>query len=338
MLDTWSDFSTHLLRVLIVCFVPNKKNFLCLPMRPDVTHFKYPKFTWKMLWKPTSYILLTGNSHFAAVGLHTLCAAGQAPAALALHSVIDSLVPLHKRSADSNDVVGLALTQQIPILNLPAHAPEHWPNILSAENHRCLLSVCFPAHIPKVLWANTACFNLHPSLLPAYRGPTPLFWQFQRGELQTGVTLHCVNGQFDGGDIVSSQPVDLPSGMTLQQAEARLATEGAGLFLSLLQHWQPGNDPCCRPQDATRACYDPMPMAGDYELTPAWSIARAIRFVKAFETGQQHFSYCNLEQSYRFRSLQLVPDRTHATQLPQQTALVKLADAQVLLLGAVATR
>src|SRR5262249_53701889 len=34
--------------------------------------------------------------------------------------------------------------------------------------------------------------NLHPSLLPAYRGPAPLFWVFRDGARETGLTLHLV--------------------------------------------------------------------------------------------------------------------------------------------------
>jgi methionyl-tRNA formyltransferase len=42
--------------------------------------------------------------------------------------------------------------------------------------------------------------NLHPSLLPAYRGPAPLFWMARQGETQAGVTLHFLDEGLDTGD------------------------------------------------------------------------------------------------------------------------------------------
>lgn len=52
-------------------------------------------------------------------------------------------------------------------------------------------------------------FNLHGSLLPAYRGCAPINWQILRGETQTGVTLHRMTRRIDGGEIVEQMPMPI---------------------------------------------------------------------------------------------------------------------------------
>ena len=42
--------------------------------------------------------------------------------------------------------------------------------------------------------------NLHPSILPLYRGPVPTYWQIRNGEQLTGFTLHTVAPKIDAGE------------------------------------------------------------------------------------------------------------------------------------------
>lgn len=50
--------------------------------------------------------------------------------------------------------------------------------------------------------------NLHPSLLPAYRGGRPLFWQIFDGNFQGGVTLHRIDDGIDTGEVVDQVQLD----------------------------------------------------------------------------------------------------------------------------------
>jgi methionyl-tRNA formyltransferase len=55
--------------------------------------------------------------------------------------------------------------------------------------------------------------NIHPSLLPDYRGPNPWFWMYYNGDKQGGVTLHYLDSGEDTGDIVYQKKYDIPLGM-----------------------------------------------------------------------------------------------------------------------------
>lgn len=54
--------------------------------------------------------------------------------------------------------------------------------------------------------------NMHPSYLPAYRGPNPDFWQYHDMELNPGVTIHYLDGGEDSGDIIAQQRTSIELG------------------------------------------------------------------------------------------------------------------------------
>lgn len=49
------------------------------------------------------------------------------------------------------------------------------------------------------------CVNVHPSLLPALRGPDPVFRALERGVVESGVTLHDVADEFDSGGVLAQE-------------------------------------------------------------------------------------------------------------------------------------
>lgn len=51
--------------------------------------------------------------------------------------------------------------------------------------------------------------NIHPSLLPKYRGPTPTHWAIINDETETGITFHCITENFDRGDILYQAKIPL---------------------------------------------------------------------------------------------------------------------------------
>ena len=53
------------------------------------------------------------------------------------------------------------------------------------------------------------CVNLHGSLLPKYRGRSPVNWQLVNGETESGVTLHYIVGRADAGDIIGQERVEV---------------------------------------------------------------------------------------------------------------------------------
>ncbi|MBT5055058.1 MAG: methionyl-tRNA formyltransferase [Gemmatimonadetes bacterium] len=73
--------------------------------------------------------------------------------------------------------------------------------------------------------------NLHPSLLPAYRGAAPIVWALFAGERQTGLTTFLLNERIDGGDILLQETVDIEDDETAGELEQRLSRLGADVVV-----------------------------------------------------------------------------------------------------------
>ena len=99
---------------------------------------------------------------------------------------------------------------------------------------------CWPYLIERRFAASAtgAALNLHPSLLPKYRGPDPLQQQLATADQRFGVTLHLLDRRFDCGDIVAqAELADAGTNMNLQDLELRCAELGALLFIDALSAW-----------------------------------------------------------------------------------------------------
>ena len=79
-----------------------------------------------------------------------------------------------------------------------------------------------------------APLNVHPSLLPTYRGAAPVAWALLRGEQETGVTIIRMSEEVDGGRILAQEATPIEEGETAGDLEARLAELGARLLLEAL--------------------------------------------------------------------------------------------------------
>lgn len=65
--------------------------------------------------------------------------------------------------------------------------------------------------LPEMVWGmpRLGTFNLHASLLPAYRGAAPINWAIINGETRTGVTTFFLSHEIDTGDIIARREVEI---------------------------------------------------------------------------------------------------------------------------------
>lgn len=84
------------------------------------------------------------------------------------------------------------------------------------------------------------CVNLHPSLLPRYRGPSPVATAVLNGEAETGTTLFLMDEGMDTGPILSSKAVAIGAGATTQSLTPLLFQLGADLLIEFLPMWLNG--------------------------------------------------------------------------------------------------
>ena len=135
-----------------------------------------------------------------------------------------------------NSLESIAFSRHWPVRKLgltdnPERYLTHW-----LQNADVVLIACYPRLLSASLLASSpgAVLNLHPSLLPHYRGPAPLFWQLHHGETQTGVSLHRVIAQPDAGPIVAQTKIPLAPEIREPQLAQMLGQIGAHLFMKNL--------------------------------------------------------------------------------------------------------
>ena len=180
----------------------------------------------------------------------------------------------------TGNIVHLAWEQGIPAWEM--RRPGHPATLAALADLRPDVAVvaCFSRRIPPVLLAlpRHGFLNLHPSLLPAYRGPNPVFWQLRLGETETGVTLHFMDEGLDTGDIVRQARVAFPDGSRDAELDRLLAAKGVALLPDVLAQLAAGTL-SRRPQPAGGRA-QPAPQPADFCLDMRWSARRAFDFMR----------------------------------------------------------
>ncbi len=102
--------------------------------------------------------------------------------------------------------------------------------------------------------ARSGAINVHPSLLPKYRGPVPIYWVLRNGESQTGVTIHRLSSKVDAGDIVRQQEFPISKSDNEATLQLRASEVGARLLGESVEALLAGSIECV-PQEETQASY-----------------------------------------------------------------------------------
>jgi methionyl-tRNA formyltransferase len=107
--------------------------------------------------------------------------------------------------------------------------------------------------------------NVHPSLLPRLRGPTPLYWALANGERVTGVNIHHLDAGIDTGDVIAQRELAIRPGETLRSLHARAVALAAALLRETLPRLADRTAPRI-PQDESLASYYSFPPPGSDSL------------------------------------------------------------------------
>lgn len=121
--------------------------------------------------------------------------------------------------------------------------------------------------------------NAHPSLLPGYRGPAPLFWMLRNGEERGGVTLHLVDDGEDTGAILYREETPIPLGITGPELLDKLSDIAARLMVRAIDDLVAGTARG-EPQQAAAATRHARPGEADLQITFDQPAARVFGVVR----------------------------------------------------------
>lgn len=169
-------------------------------------------------------------------------------------------------------------------LGLAVHQPERLrhPEViaqLAALAPEAMVVVGYGQILPQAILdiPPKGILNVHPSLLPKYRGAAPVQWAIANGETRTGVTTMKIDAGLDTGDMLLKRETEIGPEETSPELSARLAVSGAELLVETLARIdtiQP------EPQDDTQATWAPVIKKEDGRIVwtkPAREIVNRLR-------------------------------------------------------------
>lgn len=126
----------------------------------------------------------------------------------------------------------LARENGIPVHETEEVLSEKWPALAASYKPDIIFSMMFRKMIPMevLACAPKGAYNLHPSLLPKYRGRCPVNWALINGEPRIGITLHEMVKRADAGAIVAQTAVNIGPDEDVSDAYAKLAAVAPRLF------------------------------------------------------------------------------------------------------------
>ncbi|MDX1433823.1 MAG: formyltransferase family protein [Gammaproteobacteria bacterium] len=229
-------------------------------------------------------LLLGSRSAFTEIVLERLINAASGELHLALEGPRRTAVPPQGAPAAPGE---LAVSAPHPLASRAARFQVPVTEITRASDILALgpapdviVSACFSLRLPQAVldWPRHGCLNVHPSLLPAFRGPSPIFWQLHEGPGSTGVTVHRMVEAVDAGPVVAREDRPLEPGTSASALNRLLAKAGARLLADALRAKDWGKIETT-PQDESAASYFSWPDDDAFRLQPDWPATRAYGFM-----------------------------------------------------------
>lgn len=152
-----------------------------------------------------------------------------------------------------SDVKKVALSFEIPVLQPEKLSDVEFQQELIHLNADIFVVVAFRM-LPKAVWQipKNGTFNLHASLLPAYRGAAPIHWSIINGEKETGLTTFLIDEEIDTGAIILQEKMEIGANETVGELHDRMMLKGGPLILQTIEKLASGQVSLMRQESANR--------------------------------------------------------------------------------------
>jgi len=166
------------------------------------------------------------------------------------------------------------------------------------------------------------CLNLHPSLLPRYRGASPVVAAILAGEEFTGVSVMLLDEGVDTGPVISQAAVSISPRDNTGSLMGKLAQVAARLFIETLVHWSRGAI-APQPQNESEASYCATVVKSDGEIDWGMAAADIWRRVRAFNPWPGSYTRWQGKQLKIIEAVPLCAVRKSPGQvLPEESSMI----------------
>lgn len=136
--------------------------------------------------------------------------------------------------------------------------------------------------LPEAVWnmPKHGTFNLHASLLPAYRGAAPINRAIMNGESETGVSTFFLQHEIDTGNLIYSEKTAIGDDENAGELHDRLMNIGAGLVVKTLEAVCEGDYPQIPQESAEEVPVAPKIFKEDCRLDASWPIDKIYNHIR----------------------------------------------------------
>lgn len=170
----------------------------------------------------------------------------------------------------------IPVEQPESILNLKSQISNLKPDLIIVAAYGQI----FPQEILNI--PKRGSLNVHPSLLPKHRGPSPIQNSILNDDKETGVSVILMDARLDGGPILSQRKTEIGLNETAKQLRDRLTVLGSELLIDTIPDWIRGQIKI-QPQDETMATYTKTLKKEDGKVDWAKSAKDLEREIRAFD-------------------------------------------------------
>jgi len=199
----------------------------------------------------------------------------------------------------------MALERGIPVIQPETFRSREVVKELASLQPELIVVAAFGSILPPEVLSlpKFGCLNVHASLLPRHRGPSPVANTILCGDELTGVTIMLMDTGLDTGPILAQEKVGISFMDTAGSLSAKLADVGAGLLLQTLPRWLEGK---IKPQAQaeSQATYSKLITSKDAEIDWSLSALQLWRMVRAYNPWPSCHTWC---QGKRFRIHEAIP-------------------------------
>ena len=263
-------------------------------------------------------IIYMGTPYFAVPALETLIA-NRAPGLLLPqgYEIVTVITRPDKPSGRGKEVAFSPVKQAALAQDIPVWQPgslKRLENIeaLAAYHADLYIVAAFGQILPQAVLdlPRYGTLNIHASLLPRYRGVSPISEAILQGESETGVTIMLIDAGIDTGPLLLKRAIPISEHDTTGNLTAKLATLGASALLAALPLWVAGTlQP--QPQNEQEASYTHMLRKEDGEVAWRRSAATLARETRAYSPWPGSYT------AWRGKMLKIVEAHALTTQTEQ---------------------
>ncbi|OQB06426.1 MAG: Methionyl-tRNA formyltransferase [bacterium ADurb.Bin212] len=185
---------------------------------------------------------------------------------------------------DNNNVKKLAKKFGLKVIEIETLKTTETQDTLKKINADLGVVVDFGLIIPNTITElfQYKIINIHPSILPKYRGSSPIQSTILNGDKYAGITIMLINEKMDAGPILAQYKVKLKGRETYPILKEYLAELGASLLLDTIPYYITG-EVKPRPQRESRAIYCNTINKSDGEVTEQTDPVMVDRMIRAYQ-------------------------------------------------------